>query len=477
MSGSAVNSSATAGTDARSIAFDALDAVDLRLAFVADSLDELFRSRSVPEQERALATELATGIVRRRLTLDTILAAHVQRPRENIEPGLWRLLQLGAYQLVLLSVAPHAAVHETVELSRRRQPRWSGFLNGVLRSVQRELADDWLSSPAADAVPVVRFAETADETQPRPLVTYRRLCRPYFDSPAEYPADYLSQAFSLPQWLVERWLSRMDFTQTLELASWFLTPGRMGIRVNRIKADRDGILSELADAGVTATPGGLAETIRLSRSLHAGRLPGLAAGSISIQDESAQYAAALLDPQPGQNVLDLCAAPGGKTTHLAERMQNQGRIIAVDVDAERLARVDQAARRLGLTIIETQLAAADASDVPPGPFDRILLDVPCSNTGVLGKRPEARWRISAAGIDELQAVQLALLQAAIERLAPGGRLVYSTCSIEPEENEDVVRRALAAHPRLKLLTETPHHPGHPADGGYLALLAWADEAT
>ena len=367
-------------------------------------------------------------------------------------------------------------MHATVELSPH-PAAVGGFLNGVLRAVQRELTDDWLSSPAADAVPVVRSAESRDEiTQPLPL-SYRRLQRPYFASPAEHPAEYLSQAFSLPQWLVERWLARMDFAQTLELAAWFLTPGCMGIRVNRLKSGRDDVMTALADAGVAAAPGELPETIRLSRSLHAGRLPGLAAGAISIQDESAQHAAALLDPQPGHNVLDLCAAPGGKTTHLAERMQNQGRIVAVDVDVQRLARVDQAAHRLGLTIIETQLAAADAADVPPGPFDRILLDVPCSNTGVLGKRPEARWRISAAGIDELRALQLRLLQAAVDRLAPAGRVVYSTCSIEPEENEEVVRQALAANPQLQQLAEKRHRPGHPADGGYLALLAWAGNAT
>jgi 16S rRNA (cytosine967-C5)-methyltransferase len=244
----------------------------------------------------------------------------------------------------------------------------------------------------------------------------------------------------------------------------------MCLRVNPLRSDRESVLAELRAAGIAALPAQLPESIRLSARARAESLPGFKEGRFSVQDESAQHAAALLDPQPGESVLDLCAAPGGKTTHLAERMRNTGRITAVDVDAERMARVETAASRLGLTSIETRLAAADASDVPAGPFDRILLDVPCSNTGVLGKRPEARWRISPEGIAELTIVQRRLLVAAIARLAPTGRLVYSTCSIEPEENEDVVRAALGDHPELKLLEERRHVPGQPADGGYLALI-------
>jgi 16S rRNA (cytosine967-C5)-methyltransferase len=299
---------------------------------------------------------------------------------------------------------------------------------------------------------------------------YRQMHRPYFADPGREPVRYLTSAFSLPEWLVERWLNRAGWDETLQTAAWFLAPGLMCLRVNPLRSDREGVLDELTAAGVQALPGELPQSIRLSARERTEVLPGFNDGRLSVQDESAQHAAALLDPQPGERVLDLCAAPGGKTTHLAERMRNTGRILAVDVDAERLARVDAAAGRLGLTMIETRLAAADASDVPTGPFDRILLDVPCSNTGVLGKRPEARWRISPEGIAELTAVQRRLLEAAIARLAPTGRLVYSTCSIEPEENEEVVRAALDAHPELALLEKRRHVPGRPADGGYLALI-------
>jgi 16S rRNA (cytosine967-C5)-methyltransferase len=467
-------------TDARTIAWEALETVERRPVYVARALDDLFRARGTSPVDRGLATELAAGVLRRRLTLDAIIAPHVRRPAEQTETGLWRLLQLGVYQLLFLSIPPHAAVYETVELCRRLgQPRWSGFVNGVLRAVQRELTDERVLAPAADAVPlsseVERQHDGSGEEQvgtpagPGALV-YRRMSRPYFADPDRQPAAYLAGAFSLPPWLAERWLERGGWDQTLPIAGWFLSPGLMCLRVNRLRADRESVLSELAAAGIAALPGELPESIRLVGRARAETLPGFGAGRFSVQDESAQQAVALLEPRPGERVLDLCAAPGGKTTHIAERMENVGRITAVDVDAGRLSRVSAAAERLGLSIIESLLSAADGSDVPHGPFDRILLDVPCSNTGVLGKRPEARWRISRAGMAELTIVQRRLLEAAVARLAATGRVVYSTCSIEPEENGAVVRTVLDDHPELELLQERRHVPGRPADGGYLALI-------
>lgn len=463
-----------ASADARSIAWEALRTAERRGLFVGPRLDELFRERSVSAQDRGLATELATGITRRRLTLDTLIAAHVQRSRERIEHDLWLLLQLGAYQLLFLAIPPHAALNETVELCRRQgQPRWSGFVNGVLRSLQRDLSDEQRSGPAADAVPY--FDRHGDDPQVSlanadPVVRYRRLNHARFPSPEDHPAEYISQAFSLPLWLAERWLSRCGIDETVRCAAWFLTPGRSALRVNPLRSDRESRLADLQSAGIPAGPGSLDETIRLEGGVRIDVLPGFAAGLLTVQDESAMHAVDLLDPRPGQRVLDLCAAPGGKTTHIAERMRNEGTVIATDVQPERLARVMQAAARLGLTIIETHPVAADSSDVPAGSFDRILLDVPCSNTGVLGKRPEARWRISEDGIRELAALQSRLLGAAIARVAPGGRIVYSTCSIESDENELIVQGALAAHPELRLLEERRHQPGRPADGAYQARL-------
>jgi len=247
-------------------------------------------------------------------------------------------------------------------------------------------------------------------------------------------------------------------------------PGRVSLRVNPLRAARATVLDQLRMAGVAAFGGELADAVRLAAHGRIDQLPGFADGLFSVQDESSQAAAALLDPQPGQRVLDLCAAPGGKSAALAERMQNTGTVIAADTENSRINLIADGAARLGLTIIHPLVVRPDSTDVPLGPFDRILLDVPCSNTGVLGKRPEARWRISEPGIAELTVVQSRLLKAALDRLAVAGRLVYSTCSIEPEENEQIIQRALAEHADLRLLRELHHRPGQPADGGYQALV-------
>ncbi len=181
--------------------------------------------------------------------------------------------------------------------------------------------------------------------------------------------------------------------------------------------------------------------------------------------------ASALAPQPGESILDLCAAPGGKATHLAELMHNSGRIIACDVDARRLQTVSTLAQRLGLMIIETNpVSLPHGEEIPAGPFDRVLVDVPCSNTGVLGKRPEARWRLRPDDLRQLVALQTRLLRRAIDRVRPDGAIVYSTCSIEPEENRQVVETVLRESPNLWLEAAEDAIPGRPADGGFWARL-------
>jgi 16S rRNA (cytosine967-C5)-methyltransferase len=256
--------------------------------------------------------------------------------------------------------------------------------------------------------------------------------------------------------------------------------------VNLLKTNRDELLRLLADQGVSAGPGALPESIRLEGTARVDRLPGFAEGWFSVQDESAMLAVERLAPRPGEKILDLCAAPGTKTTHLAERMQNRGTIVATDVHPERLSRVSVNCARLGISIVEPRLVrehrhaspnATAALGPAAGPFDAVLADVPCSNTGVLGKRPEARWRIKPHEIEELTVRQVQLLLSACQRLRPGGRVLYSTCSIEPEENERVVRAVLEREPQLSLTADWHQVPGRPSDGGYQALLVRSPETT
>jgi 16S rRNA (cytosine967-C5)-methyltransferase len=445
---------------AREIAFDVLNRWKPRSAHATRLLDDWFERGSVAPAERALATELVRGVMRRRETLSVLVKPHVNRPLSQVEHGALVLLWLGAYQRVMLSGIPeYAVVNETTELARRcGKPQWTGFINAVLRSLGRSITDEFVEAPAANAVPLG-------------VNRHRVVSTPVFSDPQQDWIGYFAAAFSFPRWLAERWAKRGDRNEQLRQAFWFNSPSSLCLRVNILRTSRDNLLAALDQARVPAQAGVHPESILLDESAQVQKLPGYEEGWFTVQDESAIAAGTLLDPQPGERVLDLCAAPGGKTAHLAVLMQNQGRILATDVDAVRLQRVDETCRRLGLTIVETRSTPRDSVGLEGETFDRILLDVPCSNTGVLGKRPEVRWRLRMEDITELSAIQSRLLRMASDRLASGGRLVYSTCSIEPEENRTVVEGLLKERPKMALIQDRQHLPGRPADGGYQALLA------
>jgi 16S rRNA (cytosine967-C5)-methyltransferase len=444
--------------NARDLAYAVLKDWKPKGAFAGDRLEALFGKHDVSPQDRRLATELVFGVIRRQATLDVLLAPHVARPRRNVENDLWTLLRLGAYQLAFLSgMADHAAVNETVELAKRANRRWPGFVNAVLRKLVGVLTDDVLSLPTADGVPL------ADGR-------FRLLTEKVFPDPEENPAGYFAEAFSFPTWLAKRWSVRFDSDDLFDLGKHFDGSPAITLRVNRLKTTRDAVLEELKAARIKAKAGEHPDAIRLKESARVEDLPGFADGRITVQDETAMYAATLLDPQPGRRVLDLCAAPGTKSSHLAEIMGDTGEIVAADASAERLKRVDENGARLGLKSIRTVAIGDDGSGLPEGLFDAVLLDVPCSNTGVLGKRPEARWRVTPNDLKELPPKQAGLLALALDRVTPGGRIVYSTCSIEPEENEQVVQAALAGRDGVRVIDSRLHLPGDPSDGGFQAVI-------
>jgi 16S rRNA (cytosine967-C5)-methyltransferase len=465
---------------ARGLAFAVLEDDRTSSEFALRILDRQFKTSRLVDADRRLSTELVAGTVRRRLTLDTLLERHVSRPRPRVEEPLWTLLQLGAFQLLFLgSVPAHAAVHETVELARRiGRPQWTGLLNAALRSLARTVTDSETTQPGVHA-----FALSDGK--------YRLLTDATFPDPQRDPPGYVSRAFSFPLWLTERWLPRFGWERSLQTAFWFNEPHGVTLRVNPLRAKtwrklpasgpvarlpklaasatcRDEVLSRLAEAGLEPVAGGHPQSICLPKTANVSRLPGFDEGLWTPQDESAIAVSQLLAPLPGETVLDLCAAPGTKTTHIAELMQDSGRIVATDVNADRLPQISENARRLGLTIIESWQISPDLHDVPEGPFDAVLVDAPCSNTGVLGKRPEVRWRIHPRDIAELAALQQRLLRVAADRVKPGGRLVYSTCSMEPEENEGVVAALLDDRFDLRLEEQHASLPGQPCDGGFRA---------
>lgn len=425
--------------------------------------------------DRRFITELSNGVIRRMNTVDTVIRSFITRPQERVENRLWTLLQIGVYQLLFMTSVPvHAAVGETVELAHFcGQPQWAGFLNGVLRSISREITQYFMDFPARDRVPVQpqRLTDAAYENR----IVYRTIGREIFPDPVTETHRYIIEAFSLPKWLVDRWATRFSSDSLLKLAEWFAARQPLTLRVNRIKTTRDALLAEFEDKLVNSAlgcfgPGRRPESIWYDGPVRIVDLPGFADGLFTVQDETAMSAAELLAPKPGEQVLDLCAAPGTKTTHMAELMNNEGHIVATDIDADRLQRVTDNAHRLGLTNIEPVVIPRDSTELPYGPFDGILIDVPCSNTGVLGKRPEVRARLQAQDLIELSIIQMRLLRAASTRVKPGGRIVYSTCSIEVEENYQLVQRFLEANSNFSLVSQTEFIPGQPTDGGFQALL-------
>jgi 16S rRNA (cytosine967-C5)-methyltransferase len=448
-------------SDSRRLAFEVLRRPPIRGCFVQESLHLALDRSGLPDRERRLATELVFGVIRRRRTLDALLADVVNRPFDRIQGDVLCALRLGAYQVVLLDTIPsYAAVAESVQLVRHiGLERATGFVNATLRALERNLAEGFDSGPGAAAVPV-------DEGR------YRRMRRAVLPDPACDPLRYVAEAFSLPDWFVERRSAVADFRELCRLGFWFNARPSLYVRVNPLRLSRDELLARWQLAGVAAEPADHPQGVRLPEGARVSKLPGYREGWFTVQDLSAMGAAPLLAPRPGERVLDLCAAPGGKTTHLAEQMEDRGRVVACDVNLRRLEQVVKQCRRLKLrSVVAAVVDGASAHCPLRSEFDAVLVDAPCSNTGVLARRPEARWRVTPRDIAELSAVQRRLLRWGAECLKPGGRLLYVTCSFEPEENEQVIASALEQRRDLTLIAEEALVPGRPADGGYRALLA------
>ena len=408
--------------------------------YVETLLDaELAKARLSPK-DSALCWELVYGVVRWQAALDWLIARKTKGQTQK--SALRVLLRLGLYQIFWLDRIPdHAAVYETVELAKQNGfgPQ-SGFVNAVLRGCLREFE-----------------------------ATERAL--------AELKATQPHLGFSHPEWLWTRWRDQWGADQATQLMAWNNTPPPTYARVNTLKTDAGKLLARWRDEGVEYDffrSNWTGENLVFELKSHPS-LTGLASfqqGLFYVQDPSTLLAVHELNPRPSETVLDLCAAPGGKTTYFAQLMQNQGRIVAQDVSAERLNLIQENCRRLGVTCVEST-PVPDASRLAPSSahFDKALVDVPCSNTGVMRRRVDLRWRLRPEGIKRLRATQRGLLRQASLALKAGGTLVYSTCSLEPEENGGVIQQFLAEHTEFQLATERTLLPFvDQVDGAYVAKL-------
>ena len=425
-----INSMPKPHTNLREIALTCLMAISQTRASVTAVVDSAFRKHTLSGRERRLVNGLVYGVVRWQKHLDWVLN-HFINPRFQVDTRHRNILRLGAFQLLHLDGIPaHAAIFETVQLAKggRKTP---GFINAVLRSVQRE-------------------AHT---------LTYPRL--------GDNPVEHISVSQSYPTWMVKRWLEERGVSWTLAFCRASNQVAPLSLRVNSLLTQREELHHALAANGIAtrlsqiATEGLILDN--LASSADENTLKALLnREDIYVQDESAMLVAPLLAPEEMHLIVDLCAAPGGKTTHLAHLMGNSGKIIAADISEKRLAVLEKNCRRVGALNVETQ--TLDATQAELGFIanaDAVLIDAPCSGFGTLRRHADIRWNRTAEHLRTLREVQLNLLRNTATHLKNGGVLVYSTCSIEPQENEDIIHRFLVEFPMYTAehaRTFLPHLP-------------------
>jgi 16S rRNA (cytosine967-C5)-methyltransferase len=377
---------------------------DAERGVFADRLLDQAR-RDLDARDRAFLLELAYGVLRNRARIDWVLDRYSAQPVAGTDGWTRNILRLGAYQLLFLDkVPPSAAVNTSTELAKRHGKK-AGYVNGLLRTIER-----------------------SRERLPLP--------------PGDDAVARLSILYSHPPWLVRRWIKRLGEQRTEDALRRNNRPAPLMLRTNTLKGSRDELLSLLEAQGATVkatecSPLG----IEVLSSPGLTSLPAYQEGWFTVQDEAAQLVGLLVAPQPGEAVLDACAAPGGKATHLAEQMRDQGSIIALESDPARIVRIKENSERLGISIVHP--VVGDATAYREGAYDRVLIDAPCSGLGVLRRHPDGRWTKSEQTIQEKKVLQQRILENGASLVKQGGCIVYATCTTEKEENADVISHFLS----------------------------------
>jgi 16S rRNA (cytosine967-C5)-methyltransferase len=381
-------------------------------------LHQSLEQSQLSTSDKRLVTELVYGCIQRMNTLDWVINQLVTKGIESLQPWVRQVLRLGIYQLKFLDRIPErAAVHETVKLAKQKGHKGvAGLVNGVLRSYLRNREKWQLPSDPT----------TIQE---------------------------MALAYSHPKSLVKRFVKWFGQEDAKKIMQTYLQPPKVAMRVNRLKIDRTAFQEkwEESEAGQLAPSAMVENGVILDRGGNPANSPLFQQGYCTIQDESSMLVAHIVDPKPGQHVLDACAAPGGKTTHIAELMGNQGRIVACDIHVHKIGLIASNCERLGIDIVETH--PVDARKLPrewEESFDAILLDAPCSGLGVIRRKPDIKWNKELAKVDSLLQLQRELLQSVSLLLKPGGVLVYSTCTLDPRENQEQVEQFLHTHPQFTL---------------------------
>lgn len=402
--------------NARAIALNILNEVYQQKAYANISLSRHFQKYEISEQDRRFITELVYGTVKSGDTLLWILKKFVTRPLNKIEPTVINILRLGIYQIVFMDKVPaSAACNEAVNLAKKFSNQGSAkFVNGVLRNLIRQ--------PEKYAMPTGNKAIEVAVREQHPV------------------------------WLVKKFIHTFGSEAALKLCQFNNTNAPLVLRTNTLKTTRKKLMEELTQNECTVIPSKIApEGIICQSHASLNKLKPLQNGMAQVQDESSMLVAHVLNPQKGDFIIDTCSAPGGKTTHIAALMNNEGTIIAGDIYEHKLKLINENAQRLGINIIKTQLLdAREVGNLYPNKADKVLIDAPCSGLGVLRRKPDSRWNKTEDLLSELPSLQLEILNSAALAVKKGGVLVYSTCTIMPEENQNVIDEFLKTHTDFKL---------------------------
>lgn len=422
--------------NARELAINVLYKIEYGEGYSNVTLDKELEKADLINVEKALASELVYGVLTWKLTLDEIIKEYSSIRLKKISPWILNILRIGIYQIVFLDkIPPSAAVNESVNLAKKYGHEASSkFVNAILRKIEKNEMDK--------------------------LLEYLKT-KPYTET------ELISIVTSHPVWMVEELLKDYDKKFVVELLNANnITPG-VTLRVNSLKTSREELLKLLELKNIECEMG------KLPNSIYVKKMTDFSGQLFSVQDEAAQMACLKLEAKPGEAVLDACSAPGGKTTYLAELMKNQGVIDAWDMHPHRVKLVEDAAHKLGISIIHTEVKDASVYHASyEKKYDKILLDVPCSGLGVIRKKPDIKWTRKVEDIQELSSIQEKILNMCASYLKPGGKTVYSTCTVIKKENEEQIEKFLNGHSDFHLVEKVNLYPNiDGTDGFFIAVLS------
>lgn len=417
---------------AREIALKALYDIEINGTYTNAALNSALADTELGANDRGLITELIYGVVSNKTAIDFIIAKYSKIKIKKMTPWVLSILRMGIFQIYYMDRIPHsAACNEAVKLAKKYSHRaGTGFVNGVLRSFAREVED-------------FEFPESKNES------------------------EYLSLKYSYPLWMTEKLVNEYGAERCRELYEENYKAHGVFLRVNSLKNTTDELIEELKGEGITCEKTSLKHCLKVSGRLSIENSPSYKEGRYSLQNISSQRAVVALAPEPGDTVIDMCAAPGGKSCAIAEKMENRGKVISCDVFEHKVELIKKSAQRLGIDIIDARLQdGTECVEELENSADCVLADVPCSGLGVLHKKPDIKWRRNEEDIEELCRIQKGILDTAAKYVKAGGTLVYSTCTILPEENRMQIDEFLSEHSEFKKLSEEQILTGEMGESGF-----------